>query len=296
MTDRIAADGLPARENGQWAETKLLFLETFGPPAIDATATKVRRVYIDLFAGPGINVNKHRPDHQFESGALRILRMVGAARPDLAFTDVVLVNLEAGDQAALAARIELMAAHGQLVVPRDRIELVHGDANDVIPGILRKFHLLDYLLVFADPENPSQWPWSSVSALRAQGHHSVDLYTLLPLEMGIRRLLHFTAGERIDNDHIITAFFGCELWRPIVGQRKTEAQSMDMLRRLEELYVARLRNLWKHADRVVAVKRIEGQGLYRMIFASDHEAGQKIAAWARKHAEGSEQLRLGGDF
>ena len=49
----LAADGLSARINGEWAEAKLSFLDYYAPVAIDATEQKHRRVYIDLFAGPG---------------------------------------------------------------------------------------------------------------------------------------------------------------------------------------------------------------------------------------------------
>lgn len=292
------SDGLPARENGEWAERKLEFLDFFGPTAIDATITKVRRVYVDLFAGPGLNIDKGTRK-EFASGALRALTMQGKIHTGASFTDAVLVNNDPEDHAALEARIHRMQERGELSLAQDRITLELADANAILPTILGRFHRLDYLLIFADPEAPSQWPWSSVQQLRATGHGSVDLYTLLPLEMGVRRLLDFggTEADLLRYRAILTAFFGCEDWQPIVRARKTEAQSREMLRKLEDLYVGRLRNgLWQYAERAMAVRHPRGAGLYRMIFASDHEAGKKIATWAKQRAQESDQLRLGPGF
>ena len=67
MPTRIASDGLRARENGEWAVTKLLFLDRFGPTAIDATRRKHNRVFVDLFAGPGMNID---PRSEGEPGAI----------------------------------------------------------------------------------------------------------------------------------------------------------------------------------------------------------------------------------
>lgn len=295
----VASDGLPAREAGEWAALKLDFLSWFGPIAIDATALKHRRIYIDLFAGPGINVDKAKPGHEFESGALRVLRMVGQTHPELGFTDFVLVNLDPEDHAALELRIDRLREGGAITVPPDRIVRLHGDANALLPSILGRFPKKDYLLVFADPENPSQWPWVSVAALRAHGHESVDLYSLLPLEMGIRRLLKFNPrdAQRTKYAHILTAFFGCDDWRPIAERRHSEAQSKEMLQALEDLYLRRLRNgLWEHVDRALTIRRAGEAGLYRMVFATDHKAGKKIAGWAKRKATERDQPLLGGGF
>lgn len=51
----IAPDGLIARVNGPWAKVKLSFLGEYGPVALKATMRKATRVYVDLFAGPGLN-------------------------------------------------------------------------------------------------------------------------------------------------------------------------------------------------------------------------------------------------
>lgn len=276
----FASDGLPARVNGDWAKRKLEFLDKFGPPALDATEKKSRRVYCDLFAGPGINLPKEHGGEEFESGALRMLGMRGHRTSHPAFTDAYLVNLDPADHKALVQRIDRLESKGLLAVPREKIRVIEADAHAALPGILSECHHLDYMLVFADPENPSQWPWSSVETLTGRGHKSIDLYLLYPLEMGVKRLLNFKGGPHQDDR--LTEFFGSEDWRPVVGQRVTKARSKELSRALEELYLTQLRRHWYHANKGMDVRRVGNQGLYRMVFASNHDAGERISTWARK--------------
>ena len=288
----IASDGLRARENGEWAKRKLEFLDQFGPPALDATEKKRRRVYIDLFAGPGLNLAHTTGGGEFESGALRMLTMRGSGEARPAFTDAYLVNLDRDDQQALTERVDRLDHATRLALPRGAIRLLEGDANQLIPSILSACNRMDYLFVFADPENPSQWPWRSVEALVAGGHESMDLYLLLPLEMGIRRLLNFKGGPHQADR--LTEFFGTDAWEPIVGERVTPAQSQRLIQALEDLYLRRLGRYWSHVNEVLSVHRVGNQGLYRMIFASNHDAGLNIARWAKRKAEGGDQGNLFG--
>jgi len=284
---KLASDGLPARVNGEWAKRKLEFLDQFGPPALDATERKRRRVYCDLFAGPGMNLPKEDGGEEFESGALRMLTMRGHHESRPAFTDAYLINLDPADHHALVQRIDQLESNGLLALPRGRIRVIEGDAHDALPGILSACHALDYVLVFADPENPSQWPWSMVETLTSRGHKSIDLYLLYPLEMGVRRLLNFRGGPH--QDERLTEFFGSEDWRPVVGKRVTEARSKELTRALEELYLTQLRRHWNHANKVMDVRRVGNQGLYRMVFASNHDAGERIATWARRKTKNDDQ-------
>lgn len=292
---RVGSDGLHVRENGRWAEIKLSFFDHFIPTAIDATEAKHRRVYIDLFAGPGLNADKDQAAREFSGGALRVLQAKGRKRPDLTFTDAVLINLDSTDHTALERRVNRLGEQGALMVPRERIQILHEDANRVVATLLKRFHRLDYFLVFVDPEAPRQWPWSSVRALKAGQHKSVDFYCLLPLEMGLRRLLNFGPGpKRTEYEHAFDAFFGCSEWREIVERRFSKAQSQQMTRDLEQLYLSQLRRFWKYADHIVQVRGRRKQGLYRMVFASSHPAGRDIARWASRVTEEAEHPRLRG--
>jgi len=282
MPTRIASDGLRARESGEWAATKLRFLDAFGPPAIDATQRKHRRVFIDLFAGPGLNTDPHT-GAEFEASSLRVLQMTGKRRPDLAFTDAVLVNLNWLDHRALETRVDRLVLGRHSRLPRARIRTIRNNANAVLDLLLADYHRLDYLWVFADLEAPRQFPFSSIEAVRGRGHESVDLYVLFPLEMGILRLTPYAPGELDQYAPILTGFFGTDEWRGIVERRTTSGPDrINACRReLEELYIRQLKRHWQFVDRVCEVRMTGRRGLYRMLFATDHEAGQKIAQWAK---------------
>jgi three-Cys-motif partner protein len=210
-------DGLIAREAGDYARKKLAFIEFFAPPAIDATERKVHRFYIDLFAGPGLNVVRETKE-EIEAGALTILRSRGHRRPDLSFTHAHLVNLDPADHQALRSRVDRLVAAHLCMVPAGNIEHHLGDANFLTKKLLAHADKRDYVLVFADIEAPRQLPWETVRSLRTYGHESVDLYILFPLEMGLNRL---TSYQEMQPGHaeIITRFYGDETWRPILSNR-----------------------------------------------------------------------------
>jgi hypothetical protein len=113
----------------------------------------------------------------------------------------------------------------------------------------------------------------------------VDLYVLFPLEMGILRLTSYQSRELDRYASILTPFFGTDEWRGIVERRMTSGSDrINACRReLEDLYVRQLRQHWQFVERVCEVRMIGRRGLYRMLFATDHEAGQKIAEWAKGH-------------
>src|SRR5437773_4140137 len=111
----MARDGLVARRNGAWAEDKLSFLNEFVPPALQATLRKPERYYVDLFAGPGINVND--AGNEFDGAALRALTMHAQADEDIGFTHAVLVNLDIDADASLKQRVENHCADGHCLVP-----------------------------------------------------------------------------------------------------------------------------------------------------------------------------------
>lgn len=211
--------------------------------------------------------------------------MAGVQHPDLAFTDAVLVNLNRLDQEALETRVDRLVASGASRIPRDRVRVLRSDANGILDLLLADNHRLDYLWVFADLEAPRQFPFSSVETLRARGHESIDLYVLFPLEMGILRLTSYQPCELDRYASILTPFFSTDEWRGIVERRMTSgADRINTCRReLEDLYIRQLRKHWRFVERVCEVRMTGRRGLYRMLFATDHEAGQKIAQWAKRH-------------
>lgn len=295
----LASDGLPARDNGPWAQHKHAFLEHFGPPALQATRSMRRRVYLDLFAGPGLNVARPAtgsprpgpdPAHEFDGSPLLALELHGARDEHLTFTDAVFVNHSAHDHAALAARVDRRCAQGRSRIPRTRIETRHGDTNACLPDILSTIDPRTYVFAFADMEAPRQCPWRTIAQLRAR-HRSVDLYLLFPLDMALKRLVDYSGAET--HAAVLTEFFGTDAWRGLRPLRQSNALRHDLGRGLEALYLQQLRTRWRYADVVSEVRRGTHHKLYKMLFASDHPAGEKLARWAKRRTEQDATPQLG---
>jgi len=270
-------DGFVVRDNGEWAKRKLEFLEQFGPVALKATRTKVSRVYVDLFAGPGIN-QPEPPQVPFDGSPLRALSL----RSDIgeAFTDAYFINKDPLDHAALDARVSAAIRDGHSYVSRDRAHVWHGDANERLTEVLDAVHPKSYVFVFADPANPNQLPWRSIELLKThRAHESVDLYTLFPYGMALQRMASYNADATEINAPALTAFYGDESWRSCMTLRASGAFSREFAQCMLDKYLTRLRSQWEYAD-VACEVRIGKRGLYKMLFATSAAAGRKIARWA----------------
>jgi three-Cys-motif partner protein len=277
-----AADGLRARDAGQWAETKLAFLDEFCPAAIQATARKRQRYYVDLFAGPGVNVARDSGGREFEGSPLRVLKYAGLQTPDLSFTHAVFINQSRLDHRALGIRVARTVAAGDSRVREGRIQLVQGDANVKVGEVLQDVPKKAYLFMFADMEAPRQWPWRSMERVRSFGHESIDLYVLFPLDMAIMRLMSYQQRHTERYARSLTDFFGTDEWRRLAELRITEAHSAKLRHGLTDLYAAQLRRLWCEVGSIVDVFYRGRQRLYTMMFATDHAVGARIASWIRK--------------
>ncbi len=294
----VASDDLRARKNGIWGKEKLSFLDEFVPAALQATGAgkhpKLQRWYVDLFAGPGRNVDT-KANEEFEGSAIRVLPMSAQSDARVHFTHAVLVNKDKEDQAALAARVDQLRATDRCPVPQKNLEMLTADANRVVHRIMRGIDQSAYVLVFADITRPSHWPWTSVQALKAHRHKSVDFYMLFPSGMALQRMLSYNDRTVEESSEKLDAFFGVDSWRQLVADRKTDAQSPELRRRVLELYVDRLRSLgWSHVLVAREIKRTGEALLYHMLYASNHPAGGRIATWSATRTRAGDQPDLFG--
>jgi three-Cys-motif partner protein len=275
-----ASDGHVARDSGHWAKVKLSFLDFYCPTALVITRKFPERHYIDLFAGPGKNIDRETGE-EFDGSPLRVLR--SRAKTGTTFTHAVFVNMARRDHDALERRVNAMYDAGEAVIPRENVRLILGDANVALPEILRSIHPLSYILIFADIEAPRQWPWASVEAMKAGGHRSVDLYLLFPIDMGLVRLAGYSEADRERWAPVLTPFFGTEEWKGLADElRVTSEQSPAFRRALVDLYLSRLRGLWEYSVSVLGLKRRGDQILYEMLFASNAKPAAELQRWAQR--------------
>jgi three-Cys-motif partner protein len=274
-----ASDGKVARRNGAWAKDKLSFLDEFIPPALQATFRKLQRHYVDLFAGPGINVDDS--GEEFEGAALRVLKMTAQSNPSVGFTHAKLVNLDPRADEALRQRIANHCADGHCMVPYADVEFFMEDANAIVHALMRRIHTKSYVFVFADIEKPNQLPFETVRALRMHGHVSVDLCILFPGDMALRRMLPYDWNALQPNIPALDRYLGTERWLGLWKDRKTQAQSPELIRRIQGLYEQQLRGLgWKHIIETRYVRRVGDAGLYKLLLASNSDAAERFARWS----------------
>ena len=267
----IADDGLIARKQGRWAQQKLDFIDRYLPPALSATRRKDHRVFLDLFAGPGLN--RTEDGFEFPGSPLRVLQSGTGQGSPVALSRYVGINLDDDDHEALHERVRRLESAGLCRVPD--VSLINDDANVCVGRVLAGIPTDAWVCAFVDIEKPKQLPWATLETLRRR-HWSVDLYLLFPLEMGWNRMI----PEWQQSEHIFDLAFGCGDWRPIVGERLNSSHQFRARRQLLSLYESRLRTLWKYVRMVKAVNLRGDQKLYRMFHASNHRAGKNIAEWA----------------
>lgn len=284
-----AADGLRARRNGEYAEAKLTFIDRYGPPALTVTQKAFRRrYYVDLFAGPGVNVAPN--GREFTGSALRALTVVSSGRQPMGFTHAVLVNRDREDHEALQLRVDRLVMGRRTLVPRANIDVRCGDSNSMARGLFSSIDPYSYLFVFLDPESPNQLPWSTIEAIATCAPRSTDVYLLYPESMGVTRLLAYDQRWVDANAKALTRFYGTEEWRPILARRATRAQAAGTRRDLAILYMARLGAYWPYVRCVRDISRENGRRLYKMLHCTRHPIAVKLREW---EARRQDQFDLG---
>lgn len=287
----LASDGLIARVSGTWAKQKLSYLDDYVPPALKATERKWQRHYVDLFAGPGLNIDR-KTGEEFPGSPLRALTLTAPGDARLRFTHASLVNKNPACNAALETRIARGIGANTIQLPKGHVVQLCDDANRVVFRILNDIDPQAYALVVADIERPRHWPWSTVRALHSMGHRSIDLYLLFPLYMAINRMIAYEKDATQSSAQALTTFFGTEDWRSIADERITDVQSPRLRQRILQLYVGRLRGEgWAHVKVVRHVKRTGRHLLYQMLFATNHPAGNRISDWSAGQSDEKEAQR-----
>ena len=156
-----------------------------------------------------------------------------------------------------------------------------GNCNVRIHEALDELRSLNWAPTFAfiDPNGPDVH-WATIEALsgfKKPGTTKIELWLLFPHGM-FTRLLPTSGDVRLEDARQLTLMFGTEEWQLIYEARLTGAitpaqareEYVNLMRwRLERVLGYR----WTHAMELM----IEGnQPLYDMIFATDHDAGNRI--------------------
>ncbi|MGD9712757.1 MAG: three-Cys-motif partner protein TcmP [Thermomicrobiales bacterium] len=255
---KTAPDGLSARVAPSWTEEKLMILEAY----LDAFAHACRKAggwyAMDLFAGPGFNWSEMRDEARNGSPVIALEAGNGSA------TQVIAAESHAGSLAALQERT---ARFGE------RVRLFNGDANQLVPEMLRAIPVRAPTFCFLDPEG-SELDWTTVTAIadhkRDASPHKIEQLILFPTDTGFMRLAP-------DYPNFVTRIFGHDRWREIHQRRLSGELSPDEARdAYVRLYGQGLKDLGYQVVLDRQITKSTGQPMYFLIFATDHQAGERI--------------------
>lgn len=228
-------DGLPARPSGKWVKEKLFFVKRYIDTFEVAMRKKSwrRRIYIDLFSGPG--KCKIRRSQQFILGSPLL-----SLQTQYPFTDYFFVDLKQKNIDTLRKRCNVSS------IPKDALHFLVGDANlqvqiiaEYITDVDEKFikgQLPCINLAFLDPEG-LELDWTTVETLARMKRMDLIIHYS---QFGLTR--NFEIFCNSSNENRADKFFGSKEWRKIYADALDRGE-IAIHRSLMDYYKSRLREL-----------------------------------------------------
>jgi three-Cys-motif partner protein len=252
---------------GFWTRGKLDLLRSYLAAFAKASKRSPQRIYLDLFAGGP--EGRDRLTGELIPGSPRIALSVG--QPQFS-----VLRFFEQEPTASALRSALTAEF-----PGREFKVIAGDCNETIVDALRDLKNHDRAATFAfiDPDGPD-YRWSTIERLAAfkrTGLPKTELFVLVPAPMLIR-LLPKDGSVTAKNAKRLTQMFGTDAWEQIYHARvandlepaEAREEYVNLVRwRLEH----DLRYGWTHP---LEVRNTRNVPIYYLVFATDHEVGNKI--------------------
>ena len=142
------SDNLPAMEVGEWSPFKHELLAHYIDAARGARRKFPDRAFVDVFCGPGrICV---RGTNEFKDGGAMAACRIAAVK-DVAFTSVHISDMESSSVSHCSSRLTAMK------VP---VSELTGSAESCAPQVARKLNPYGLHLVYVDPFNMEDMPFS----------------------------------------------------------------------------------------------------------------------------------------
>ena len=259
-------DGLYCRPSGLWAEEKLDFvrryIETF---EISMQNSWGIRNYIDILAGPGINVIAENNEY-FLGSPLIALSTIPS------FTNYYFIEKDSRCFDALNKRVKLFSGVKSIY---------NDDANiaiDLILSEIRRVEDKSLNLAFIDPEG-LEIIWPTIEKLgRIKRMDLIINYPQQALTRNMPKLSRSITSNKVD------AYFGDPHWREIYKKWETRINQSGVHRELMEYYLDKLSQFGyselRHSDEIFEDPLMrntqKNAPLYRLMFASKHPLGKKI--------------------
>jgi three-Cys-motif partner protein len=234
-----------------------------------------RRIFIDLFSGPGKCIVRDTNEYLFGSPLL-------ALQTQYPFTDYFFVDMDTKNIESLKRRSQASK------VSLDHINFLIGDANQLVNEIAEAIanHDKRYVqgllpclnLAFLDPEG-LELEWKTVETLASMKRMDLIIHYS---QNGLTRNLDRCYASQ--DETIIDRFFGDRNWRDVYKKISEKKEIIGIHRALIDYYKMKLRDLGyvvindsEEISREPLIRNTKRNApLYRLIFASKHPLGNKI--------------------
>jgi three-Cys-motif partner protein len=256
-------DGLRMREAHHWTRDKLGILQAYFRPYAVACQRAGDFYVADAMAGPGVV-------RIVDTGEVLLGSTLIALQTVPEFARVVAMDIDTASISALRARTAAFGA---------RAAILRGDSNrEFVPALEREVPNNRPLLVLLDPEGV-ELHWATVRDVAAyrRGMRKAELLILFSTE-GLNRMLPVENEIAVPNEMALNIFFPPEAgWRRTWERRRADELSPAAARQFYvDGYVEGLRALGYASVTTRAVTRANGALVYHLVFATDHEAGERI--------------------
>jgi three-Cys-motif partner protein len=253
----LGSDGLFVRDDGEWAEEKLFYIERY--IEIFTTAMKSRwprRVYIDLFSGPGRSRTRGT-DREFDGSPLR------AAKAKYGFSELYLNDADPAATGALAQRLANLDNTPTTITTLD-CNVAARMAGDTLFSSENKYRTLGLAVV-----DPTAFQISFDAIKTMTSGRRIDL--IITFMTGYLQRFIGQPGYAAQLD----AFFGSDDWRRLEHAR-AKGHKLTFSALLES-YKDRLRTIdYAHVDDHVRILNTRSRPIYHLVFASKHPRGQEF--------------------
>lgn len=256
-----------ARYWGFWTRGKLDLLRRYLDAFTTASKSQSEILYLDLFGGQPTN-RERLTEHDLD----------GSARIALSTGDAPFSRLRCFELEPFATRL---GAALQRDFPGRDVQVIPGNCNETIGATLSSLASVNWAPTFAfvDP-NGADVEWSTLEALakfKKAGRTKTEIWLLLAVGM-FTRTLPIDGDVRLQDASKLTRLYGTSSWQHIYEARvqgrlspgEAREEYVNLMRwRLETVLGYR----WTHP---LEIFNERGSSIYHMVFATDHEAGNRI--------------------
>jgi three-Cys-motif partner protein len=245
----LAADGLPARDSGEWAKDKLHYLNRYCGIVSKALGSGyLALIYLDVMAGPGV-CKVEETGEEFPGSPFIALNHN--------FRRYIFIESDPTMGAALEARVKAYPKAGQVKVFKEPWQ-------DVLSSGRLKFNESQLVLAFVDPTGISQVPMKDMLALASNPR--IDLLVTIQHKMSVSWNFHQYAKKKT-GDTALDRFLGHSRWH-----EWSNHSAGEFTRNVIDDYSATIKAQGFRVTRHISVP--ESNPIYRMTLFSRHLLGE----------------------